>query len=251
MFFDRTSTGFGKSRTGRRADDRADLRILKHAETYWRSLVGTARVPKRSDIDPSALGEALPNTMILERVAPGMARVRLAGQFLNQIFDMDVRGMPASILVAPGSRKALGAQIEALFAGPAIVEVPLQLNRSWGRKTLSARLLMMPLTDGYGRVNRAMAVLVVDDAANVQGHTRFDIAEDGAFRCTVLPKPAEGAAKVPGADRRRPLSSPTLQEVLPVRSPLPLFGIVEGGTDRTNRREEPRPALRLVVDNDA
>jgi hypothetical protein len=261
MIFDRTNTtdsiAPSKTNPGRRRNDRADLRLLAQAERYWRSQVGTATVPRRSDIDPTGLGDALSNTMILERVAPGMARVRLAGQVLNQIFGMDVRGMPASILVDPASRKTFGGQIEALFSGPSIVEVPLRMTRGWRRRPLLARLLMLPLTDDFGQITRAMAVLAVDGDAPVGQHHRFEVDPEGAFRCTTLAMPVGTPAPratavnpdAPMVERRASLAP---MPAKPVRRSKPLF-VVTGKSDRRDSSDikpEPRPKLRLVVSND-
>ena len=263
MFFDTSMSGFGPRR---RRSDRRDLKLLSQVETYWHSLAQDGQIPKRSDIDPVDLGDALSHTMIFERVEPGMARVRLAGQALNQIFGMDVRGMPASILVSPASRKAFGTHIEALFSGPSIVELPLQLARGWGRKPVTARLLMMPLCDGFAEPTRAIAVLALDGASmNAQGANRFELIPDGAYRTQVVPhatavKPSQDPSTWAHTrpDRRKPALE-TSHDITPARptarSTRPLFSVVDGGSDVAKllgaEIKEPRPTLRLVISNDA
>lgn len=254
MFFDPPETkDFDKTR---RKTDGVGLSILAQTERYWRSQVASGLVPKRSDIDPSGVTAALPNMMIFERIAPGMARVRLAGQKLTEVFGMDVRGMPASILVSPDNREALGAQIEAVFAGPAIVEVPLTMARGWGRKPAQARLLLLPLRDHFGDITRAMAVLALDSSVPTGGRQRFEIDKSGAFRCTLMPIPTAMTKPRVTADRRAPVGLPDQPVVLPIRPKLPPFGVVDGGKPRRSLAvkdvlsNETRPPLQLVVSND-
>lgn len=264
MFFDTPSfrsenggSSVGRGRIG------ADLQPLVEAERYWRKIGKNGQPPRRSDLDPRQLGFALPATMILERVAPGIARVRLAGQGLNQLFGMDLRGMPASILVSPSNREALGAQVEAMFAGPAIVEIPLHFPRSWGRRPVAGRLLLLPLTDDSGQVNRALGVLAAREELPTGGQQRFEIDAQGAFRCTLIPRPHKvrptrrrtDTAPAPAPVRQRnvdPSPIPT-REASSMARPghrIKPFTLIEGGVVRANTTDEPRPQLKLVVSND-
>ena len=76
---------------------------IAQVEAYWEALRGTRIVPKRSEIDPRGIEGALENAFIVERVAPGIARLRIAGSHLNDLMGMEVRGMPLTALFNPGA----------------------------------------------------------------------------------------------------------------------------------------------------
>ncbi len=247
MFFDQRPIRPKHKHSGIRSKNngksRNDMWMLAKVEEYWRSLIGTRQVPLRSDIDPSRLGDALQRSMIIERIAPGHARVRMAGQWINQTLGMDARGMPASVLVAPESRMVFGGQIEAAFAGPAIVEIPLELSRGWARKALAGRMMILPLADEDERITRALAIVATEGSPMTGSYPRFEVDHNGAFRCAVMPRALREGPPVPGADRR---AAPAAA----VRA-LPLFSVIEGdGTPAV--KSDPagdRPALRVVVNN--
>ncbi len=64
---------------------------INEVEAYWYGLRSGRVVPFRSEIDPRGIERALPYTFILERIAPGLARFRLAGSHLNDLLGMSAR----------------------------------------------------------------------------------------------------------------------------------------------------------------
>ncbi len=144
-------------------------------EAHWRAIGGSKAVPARNDIDPSYMIDALDSILLLERIAPRQARIRIAGQRMNDLLGMDLRGMPLSCLIAPPSRSWLGDVLEALFDGPAQVEVGLAGPRAPLRSRLTAELVMLPLTDRKGAVTRALCYAGLPEKA--PGHPlRFEIS---------------------------------------------------------------------------
>ncbi len=252
---------------GRRAASAADRLTPAHigpevfaaVEAYWHAARSTAWVPRRSDIDPDAIADALPATMILERVSPGIARIRVAGQLVGQACGMDPRGMPLSVFFAPAARRMLGAHIELAFAGPAIVQIPLTTPRRLLRAGIPGSLLILPLDDGSGQITRALAVLVTDAPLPRQAAVRFDIPDTRAPRIDVIPAPTV----------LRPVSSRSVRTEPPVARTMERRAT--GGTppvaaERAYKRFEvvhgsgktsiasatgaaQRPALSLVVSN--
>ena len=83
-----------------------DFPELESIKSYWDDLRGDHAVPTRSDIDPRQIGPYLDRAFILERLAPGLARFRLAGMHLNDLMGMEVRGMPLSCFFQPDAREA-------------------------------------------------------------------------------------------------------------------------------------------------
>jgi hypothetical protein len=82
-------------------------------------------IPARNEIAPQGIDAALPYAFILQRVGPGVARMRVAGQKIHELLCMDARGMPVSVLFAPNSREQLRALVETAFTQPAIVAASL------------------------------------------------------------------------------------------------------------------------------
>ncbi|MEL6207154.1 MAG: PAS domain-containing protein, partial [Pseudomonadota bacterium] len=94
--------------------------VLAELEDYWHSLRGNRIVPARSEVDPRRIENALEYAFIVERIAPGMARFRLAGMHLNDLMGMEVRGMPLTAFFDPDARKRVSAAMERVFDDPAI-----------------------------------------------------------------------------------------------------------------------------------
>lgn len=146
------------------------LSPLRQAEAYWAALCADGQVPRRSQIDPRGLENILSYTFVVERIAPGMARFRVAGQHLAQIAGMEVRGMPLSTFFAARDRAEIGATLERVFDAPAISELSL-VSEMGG---FEGRMILLPLRSDLGQVNRALGV-VIADVAELQGNTRFCI----------------------------------------------------------------------------
>ncbi|MCR8726339.1 PAS domain-containing protein [Frigidibacter sp. ROC022] len=131
-------------------------------EAYWSALSAQSpegAVPARSRIDPRGIESALAQAFILERIAPGLARFRLAGAHLADLMGMEVRGMPLTALFLPDDREFAGRMLERAFSGPARVSLVLTGERGIGRAPLDARMLLLPLRDEEGRVTRILGAL--------------------------------------------------------------------------------------------
>jgi hypothetical protein len=63
-------------------------------ERYWGSLPRTRGVPMSKDVDPAKMEGLLEDSFILERVAPGVARIRVAGRDIAGLFGLEPRGLP-------------------------------------------------------------------------------------------------------------------------------------------------------------
>jgi hypothetical protein len=150
-------------------------RISNELRAYWEGLRKGRAVPPRSEVNPRGIERALEFSFILERVAPGMGRFRLAGMHLNDLMGMEVRGMPLSALFTPEGRKKIAEITESVFAGPAIAEVDLSAETGIGKPEMMARLLILPLSSDFGEVSRALGCFVAEGEL---GRTprRFDVA---------------------------------------------------------------------------
>ncbi|MCP1168111.1 PAS domain-containing protein, partial [Limimaricola sp. ASW11-118] len=70
---------------------------LDRIEAYWRGLSAGALAPPRAAIDPNRIGAALPCVFLLDAVAPGVGRLRLAGREICEIAGSEARGENAFI----------------------------------------------------------------------------------------------------------------------------------------------------------
>ncbi|WP_417675913.1 PAS domain-containing protein [Pseudodonghicola sp.] len=152
------------------------LSPLRQAEAYWLALCGPDSLPRRSQIDPRGLANILDHTFILERVAPRVARFRLAGQVLEDLAGMDVRGLPFTALFADGARVEAGSTLERVFSTPNVAELRLSLSRGGGHPMGEGRLLLLPLTTDEGEIARALGVIVADPACRSLP-CRFEVSD--------------------------------------------------------------------------
>lgn len=125
-------------------------------DAYWESLRQPGDVPHRADVDPRGIEDALNYAFILERIGPGLARIRIAGMHLGETMGMEVRGMPISSFFAPASREAFARALGAVTGGPAKMMLDLQGESGWGQPQLAARMVLLPLRSDLGDVSRML-----------------------------------------------------------------------------------------------
>jgi hypothetical protein len=163
---------------------------------YWLGLCRGGALPRRDEIDPRAIGTLLPNTFLLERIAPGLARFRVAGTHLAELMGMDVRGMPASCLIAPAARDQFADALADLFDRPARLRLDLTAPGRPGHPALGGRMRLLPLRGPGGAVDRALGCLVT---AGTPGKSprRFAIAAHRAHPVAPAAPPAEAGPPRP------------------------------------------------------
>ena len=191
--------------------------VLSSLEKYWQTLRRAQRLPQRNDIEPSQIDRALPHAFILQRVAPGIARMRVAGQHLHDLLQMDARGMPLSTLFEPVAREQIADLIECAFQEPAIIAVPLVSTGSIVRPGLKGTMLLLPLNDEKGETNRILGAIVTEGQIGTRPR-RFNVPDGAIIRHETLSLQLAASQTLPMA--AKPLAS-----------------------------DAKRPMLRLVVDN--
>ena len=175
---------------------------LREVETYWHALCGATTVPLRSQIDPRGIEGALEYAFLAERIAPQMAKLRVAGSHLSDLMGMEVAGMPLSALFAPGDRDKLAEAVGKLFADPAIVRAQLRGEQGFGKSALEGELLLLPLRSDMGDLSRALGCLVTRGRI---GRTprRFEIASISTVPA-LQNAPAPAPEAQPTADYLKP-----------------------------------------------
>lgn len=220
---------------------RAALRVV---EAYWHGLSQHGEVPLRSEVDPRGMERALENAFLLERIAPSMAKIRVAGSHLSDLMGMQISGMPLSSLIAPADREAFGKAVARLFADPAIVRITLTAESGFGKPDMTAEMLLMPLRSDFGEVSRALGVLVTDGRI---GRTprRFTLASvDVAPAITAIP--SDDTTPVALQDPQEPVGKSRLGGLMNRRRS-------DENPALDAAKQPPRPVrrhLRLVVSND-
>lgn len=178
-------------------------RGLAELRGYWEALCEGGRPPGRARIDPRGIAGALACAFLIERIAPGLARLRLAGMALNDLMGMEVRGMPLSALFLPEARMRLAAALEPVFAAPAILDARVEGETGWGRPALSARMLVLPLAGETGTLDTAIGAIALP-ADTGRAPRRLGLAravhqrlEGGEVRPLPIPAPALAEAPRP------------------------------------------------------
>ncbi len=206
---------------------RNDMRFpsISVVRAYWEALRDGRDAPFRSEIDPRGIESALEHTFILERIAPRVARFRLAGAHLNALMGVEVRGMPLTSLFAVEARAEIEAILTRVFDGPETAELTLSAECAPGRPEMHGRFLLLPMKSDLGDVSRALGCLVCEGSVG-QTPRRFTIAgvrstptHGGKPRVPAATAPlgfAESSSAFAGpAGRNSPSTRPYLRLVVP------------------------------------
>jgi hypothetical protein len=212
---------------------------VAQVEAYWNALRGENLLPKRSEIDPRGIERSLENAFILERIAPGIARLRIAGNHLNDLMGMEVRGMPLTALFTPAARRTIADLLEDVFQTPATAKLQLTSDGSSGRPALDARMILMPLKSDLGDVSRILGCLVAKGDMGLAPR-RFDIAELDKTRLGT--QAHVGPRKAP-----RPVQTFTASEQSETQGfAEPKATFTAQSADQRSRAAKRPPYLRLV-----
>ena len=174
---------------------RMDMRfpVINEVHAYWEALRNGRPLPLRSEVDPRGIERALENAFVLERIAPGMARFRLAGMHLNDLMGMEVRGMPLTAFFTPKAREEMTRVLEAVFSSPEIVEITLSAEIGIGKPAIEGKLLILPLRSDLGDITRALGCFATIGAVG-RSPRRFEILSVKTTKIrgvdTAAPQPA-------------------------------------------------------------
>jgi len=203
---------------------------LAQVEAYWDALRGDRPAPLRSEIDPRGIENALEYAFVLERIAPGVARFRLAGMHLNDLMGMEVRGMPLTSFFSADDRGKLGEALEHVFEMPAKAVHYVTSRGACETASLDGQLLLLPLCSDLGDMSRLLGCFVTTGTRGKAPH-RFTLARSDV----------------------RSLSGKPLATAAPPRpDDVPAgFGDPPRGFEGQPEKSRPRGAhLRLVHDRD-
>lgn len=161
--------------------DNAHFAPVAEVTAYWEALRSGRQLPLRSEVDPRGIERALEYAFVIERIAPQIARFRLAGTHLNDLMGMEVRGMPVSALFTPEGRADLGPAVAQVFAEPLAAELRLAAETGFGRPAMQARMVLLPLRSDLGDVSRALGCIVARGEVG-RAPRRFSVSAMRTFR---------------------------------------------------------------------
>lgn len=145
--------------TGLPDTNEARFRAVAATLAEWERLRAERPMPDRDDLDPCVLGAALEYLFVAEPVAPGVARMRLAGQHLHALLGMEPRGMPVCALFDGTARAEVASALDQVVGHGVRVLLPVRAAGLPGRAGLEGLLGLLPLADAGGRGQRVLGVL--------------------------------------------------------------------------------------------
>jgi len=200
-----------------------DYPITASVLRYWEQTRGTRVAPARSEIDPRNIAQALEYTFVAELVTPEIARLRIAGRQFEDLLGMDPRGMPLGVYFSLDARDELALALSQVSQGGR-AQLPLRGESGLGKPGLDGLLLLLPLTDGQGRITRVLGVL---ETHGQIGRTprRFKLA---AQDIRITPRPRSNPAdKVSAPETAAPVPAAPVPGRVP--GARPLLTVIKGG----------------------
>lgn len=180
------------------------VNAIAHVEALWRALFEQGGIPRRSDIDPKEIGDALEFAFVVEARRCGTARLRVAGAHLNDLMGMEVRGMPFAALCTGQARSTMAEVIDTVVRGHVLADLELQSRQGDGAGRLDCRMFLAPLRGETGQIDRLLGCA---QSRGIIGRPprRFDISGRN-FRDLHEPRPVQSATlrQIAHADASQP-----------------------------------------------
>ncbi len=133
--------------------------------SYWNDLRGDRVAPKRFEIEPSCISGNLPDTFILERIAPATLRFRLAGTRISEAFGIDFRGVNLFRLFDDADARIVQQQIALSASDGAVCVFRIMAGSASGLST-EFELLILPLMHTRDTIDRFLGALTPIDRPN-------------------------------------------------------------------------------------
>lgn len=149
-------------------------RALRLIDGYWHSHASSGTLPRRADIDPGAIQDALEFAFIADRVGACHARMRVAGGAIGGVFGGDAAGLPLSAFLNHGSRATFDAALARCFDQQHVLEIAMTPKPGGAKTNGSATLRLYPLGDGHGTVRHLLGAFAASGPMT-RAPLRFDI----------------------------------------------------------------------------
>ncbi|MDR7125335.1 PAS domain-containing protein [Pseudotabrizicola sp. 4114] len=202
------TTGWNGRNSG--GPDPLNSGMIAGLRAYWEALREGDMLPRRDRVDPRGIVGALEHSFLIERIAPGIARFRIAGMVFNDLMSMDIRGMPMSCLFLGDARDRLQLDLERVFRTPSILTLDLLAERHLGRAPLRGRIQLLPMLNAQGDSSLAIGCLDLDGPTG-RAPRRFSITatklepvQTGAGPAPVATEQPQPGAALPPPPRAKP-----------------------------------------------
>jgi hypothetical protein len=202
----------------------------KSLYAYWNALRGGRMAPRRFEIEPVNLGEALPDTFILERQDQTTFPYRLAGTRLCERFRKEFRGHDFLAGWSAADSLTLRNRLNSISMHGG-VSLVLAQAQSAGGKTLHVEVLILPLIHGQDIADRFLGVLSPIEAPAWLGFDplcAMHILEEE----TIWPDGPPGTDVAMTDDDRQTPFLPQVRHARIVRSNRRQFRVFDGGLSR-------------------
>jgi hypothetical protein len=149
-------------------------RALQELDRYWHGLAARGDLPKRAQVDPAAIQDALEFAFIADRVGRSHARFRVAGGAISGMMGTEVAGLPLSTLLHHGSRATFEATLARCFADRLLLDLTLCTRPDRAGQITTATLRLYPLLDAQDEVGHLLGAFVASSGGG-NHPSRFDV----------------------------------------------------------------------------
>lgn len=216
--------------------------IMRHKTTqslyaYWNGLRGTRVAPRRFEIEPASMGDALPDTFILERREDGSFPFRLAGTRLCELFRTEFRGHDFLDGWAGDGGETLRSRLNTVSVQGGVVVVLADGETASGKSALT-EIIILPLVHGQTCADRFLGVLSLIDVPAWVDYEPMSILHLRSDEI-IWPDGLPHAGPETPEDRQSPFL-PRVRHARIVRSDRRQFRVFQGGLSETAEPQGPK-----------
>lgn len=151
---------------------------------YWRNRAAGADMPARTSINPSDFADILPQVFVLGRVRSGVYPVRLAGGFVGDLHQRDLRQHNALALWSERDRSRLQTALEETRLKPEPLIATAEILT--GGPSIGMEVLFAPLSDANGEANRYLGLYQpLSMVARLEGRPALELSVRNLRRASV------------------------------------------------------------------
>jgi hypothetical protein len=197
---------------------------------YWNRLRGSRLAPRRFEIEPVNIGDALPDTFILERSSAGAFPYRLAGTRLCERFKREFRGHDFLAAWSADDSATLRSRLNTISVQGGVVLLLVDAETA-SAKSVPLEVLILPLIHGQASADRFLGVVSPLDTPHWLG---FDPLQSMHILSNEIvwpdghPQPIPTSPEDGTEDPQNPFSLRVRQSRI-VRSHRRQFRVFEGG----------------------
>lgn len=201
---------------------------------YWNRLRGSRIAPRRFEIEPVSIGDALPDTFILERHDSGTFPYRLAGTRLCERFKTEFRGQNFLAAWSADDGSTLRSRLNTVAVHGGVILLLVEAETASGQ-SVPIEMLILPLIHGQTCADRFLGVMSPLEAPPWLGFDAIQFVHILAEDIIWPDGHPRSFPQVPAEidDRQTPFL-PRIRQSRIVRSDRRQFRVFDGGLSGTN-----------------